>query len=123
MLRWLAPETLKHKKYSLQSDVWAYGVTLWEIMTDAATPYSSVSDVDLPLAVLKGARPELPSGLPSEIVDILNQCWAIDLKMRPSIDAIAARIFSFASASPPVYEIAGNVEIYAQNDYKLTNFI
>ena len=123
MLRWLAPETLKHKKYSLQSDVWAYGVTLWEIMTDAATPYSSVSDVDLPLAVLKGARPELPSGLPSEIVDILNQCWAIDLKMRPSIDAIAARIFSFASASPPVYKIAGNVKIYAPNDYKLTNFI
>ena len=76
-------------------------------MTDAATPYSSTPDADLPGAVVKGVRPDLPPGLPSEIAAILNRCWVNELKMRSSMDSVAAQIFIFASAVPPVYEIAG----------------
>ena len=60
-IRWMAPESLSRRIYSSKSDVWAFGVLLWEIMTLGYVPYNQISDKDVVAAVLGGERLQNPT--------------------------------------------------------------
>jgi serine/threonine protein kinase len=67
-VKWMAPESLFDRKYTTQSDVWSYGVLLWEIMTLGGTPYPSVPNVEKLLHLLKlGKRMTRPTKCPIEM--------------------------------------------------------
>ncbi|CAI5446267.1 unnamed protein product [Caenorhabditis angaria] len=87
-LRWLSPEAIKDNTYSSKSDVWAYGVLLWEIATLGGFPYNNIADKDIYAHLSEANRLEKPVKCSDEIYDLMKSCWAIDFNDRPSFFAI-----------------------------------
>ena len=73
-VRWMAPESLRKKIYTHKSDVWSYAVTIWEILTFGARPYSGKSGRDIVRLVEGGKRLEQPVTCTIELYALLLEC-------------------------------------------------
>ncbi|CAI4227974.1 unnamed protein product [Auanema sp. JU1783] len=93
-LRWLSPEAIKDNLYSTKSDVWAYGIVLWEIVTLGGFPYPTISDKDLLEYLLSGSRIEKPLSCSDEIYTVMSACWQLNAKDRPSFACICDQLGS-----------------------------
>eukprot|EP01117_Protostelium_nocturnum_P015053 TRINITY_DN5799_c0_g1_i1.p1 TRINITY_DN5799_c0_g1~~TRINITY_DN5799_c0_g1_i1.p1 ORF type:complete len:1220 (+),score=385.00 TRINITY_DN5799_c0_g1_i1:201-3860(+) len=92
--RWSAPEMIQHKKSSFASDVWSFGVVMWEIFNLGGIPYKAMVNKDVVTFVLGGGRLEQPVRCPQEVYAIMLKCWCDKPEDRPSFDAIRAEILS-----------------------------
>lgn len=72
----MAPESLRQKVYTHKSDVWSYGVTVWEILTFGARPYQGKSAKEILKGLFSGERLEQPSTATIEVYAILLECEA-----------------------------------------------
>jgi Eph receptor A1 len=86
LVRWTAPEALTHKKYSSMSDVWSFGVVVWEILTDGEFPYCEFeNNTDVVKNVAKGDhRLHRPKGCSDALWALMSHCWQAKPKDRPS---------------------------------------
>ncbi len=84
LVKWSAPEVLKYSKYSSKSDVWSFGVVLWEIFCLGETPYPGLSNSETRDSVLKGNRMEKPELCPWDIWLLAHSCWQEEADKRPS---------------------------------------
>ncbi|KAL1460044.1 hypothetical protein WDU94_011984 [Cyamophila willieti] len=83
-IKWMAPESVFNSLYHYKSDVWSYGVLLWEIMTFGEAPYPSVDNMDIFLALLRnGHKMSKPDGCPEQVYTIMKLCWSYDASERP----------------------------------------
>lgn len=85
--RWMAPETLQKQVFNQKSDVWAFGVTLWEIYSGGTTPYPDISKRQRYfVGKLKSgrARLEKTDNCDFEIHSIMLKCWSIKASARPT---------------------------------------
>ena len=88
---WLAPELLRRKnaKKTAESDIYALGMTLWEIY-EQRKPFEGMSRAEITHRVLNGERPEFKlKNAPYEIEGIIKCCWAKDPRRRPTAETIA----------------------------------
>jgi len=89
-LKWMAPEALERQVYSVKTDVWAYGVTVWEILT-RKEPYGNMNLPQTTLAVMTGKTKDhlqFPDTTAEILVDLLHRCWAMDPDERPTFQVI-----------------------------------
>ena len=94
-VRWMAPETLRYSckmKFTVASDVWAYGVTIWEVFTFGELPYFLLSNDEARKQILNGLTLEIPEQCPESIKNVMRQCWKFDPSTRCSFDEIVAII-------------------------------
>ncbi|XP_019866382.2 tyrosine-protein kinase CSK-like isoform X2 [Aethina tumida] len=82
-IKWTAPEALKQNKFSNKSDMWSFGILLWEIYSFGRVPYPRIPLADVVKHVEKGYKMESPEGCPSEVYDIMRQAWDLDPEKRP----------------------------------------
>ncbi|XP_044741041.1 fibroblast growth factor receptor homolog 1-like [Chrysoperla carnea] len=88
-VKWMAPEALFHRLYTTQSDVWSYGILLWEIMTLGGTPYPSVPSVEKLFQLLRsGHRMEKPPCCSIEIYMLMRECWSYQATERPNFSGL-----------------------------------
>ncbi|XP_062249513.1 vascular endothelial growth factor receptor 3 [Platichthys flesus] len=88
-LKWMAPESIFDKVYTSQSDVWSFGVLLWEIFSLGASPYPGVQiDEDFCKRLKDGVRMRSPETASPEIYGIMLACWHGEPKERPSFPAL-----------------------------------
>ncbi|XP_072145057.1 hepatocyte growth factor receptor-like [Dermacentor andersoni] len=91
-VKWMAPESLEKGIYSPKTDVWSYGVLLWELITRGVTPYPEVDNWDIVDFLKRGRRMKQPSFCPDELYDIMLKCWQEDPKKRPSFAKLVTEI-------------------------------
>ena len=84
MQKWMAPESVVDKIYSSKSDVWSWGVTIWELFA-RAEPYSKLSAVETMMEVTKGLRLIPPENIPDFVKEYLQKSWELDPRLRPSV--------------------------------------
>ncbi|KAF6261268.1 serine-threonine/tyrosine-protein kinase catalytic domain-containing protein [Scenedesmus sp. NREL 46B-D3] len=89
-VRWAAPEVLSQQAWSSASDVWSFGVVLWEIFSNGGEPYAAQSNQEVAHSVLSGARLARPARYPSEAYQLMLACWASQPEERPSFTGILA---------------------------------
>lgn len=87
-IKWTAPEGLAYNKFSTKSDVWAFGILLWEIATYGMSPYPGVDLTDVYHMLEKGYRMECPPGCPPKIYELMRQCWQWHANDRPTFKEI-----------------------------------
>jgi serine/threonine protein kinase len=73
--KWSAPEALMFRAYSNRSDVWSFGILMWEVFSFGQMPFSTIDNSELTEALAKGVRPEQPEGCPTEVYELMQQCW------------------------------------------------
>lgn len=93
-LRWLAPESLEHGKFSMHSDTWSFGVLLWEIFTFGEHPYSDCSNAQVVKNVMHRSLLEVPENVPQAVHDLIHKCWHKTPAKRPLFSAIARELDS-----------------------------
>ncbi|XP_022322441.1 tyrosine-protein kinase Tec-like isoform X1 [Crassostrea virginica] len=84
-VKWAPPEVLSYTRFSSKSDVWAYGVLMWEIFTGGVMPYDKMKNVEVVDYVCHSKlRLEKPGACPEKIYKVMLQCWQHEADKRPS---------------------------------------
>nr|XP_023665294.1 tyrosine-protein kinase ABL1-like isoform X1 [Paramormyrops kingsleyae] len=87
-IKWTAPESLAYNKFSIKSDVWAFGVLLWEIATYGLSPYPGIDLSQVYELLEKEYRMDRPEGCPEKVYELMRACWKWVPAERPSFAEI-----------------------------------
>ncbi|XP_055452589.1 insulin receptor-related protein isoform X2 [Psammomys obesus] len=91
-VRWMAPESLKDGIFTTHSDVWSFGVVLWEIATLAEQPYQGLSNEQVLKFVMDGGVLEELEDFPLQLQELMRRCWQHSPRLRPTFIHILDRI-------------------------------
>ncbi|XP_021177600.2 macrophage-stimulating protein receptor isoform X1 [Fundulus heteroclitus] len=91
-VKWMAIESLQTQKFTTKSDVWSYGILMWELITRGASPYPDVDPYDITHYLLKGRRLPQPQYCPDTLYSIMLACWDPEPDCRPSFHSLVAEV-------------------------------
>uniref|UniRef100_UPI00398F0772 ephrin type-A receptor 6 isoform X3 n=1 Tax=Pristiophorus japonicus TaxID=55135 RepID=UPI00398F0772 len=89
-IRWTAPEAIAYRKFSSASDVWSYGIVMWEVMSYGERPYWEMSNQDVILSIEEGYRLPSPMGCPVTLHQLMLHCWQKERNHRPKFTEIVS---------------------------------
>ncbi|XP_052229388.1 epidermal growth factor receptor-like isoform X1 [Dreissena polymorpha] len=95
-IKWLALECIQNRIFTHKSDVWSFGVTVWELFTYGGRPYESVRARDVPELLEKGERLPQPPICTIDVYMIMIKCWMLDAESRPSFSELAEEFAKMA---------------------------
>uniref|UniRef100_A0A8C2BX61 Receptor protein-tyrosine kinase n=1 Tax=Cyprinus carpio TaxID=7962 RepID=A0A8C2BX61_CYPCA len=101
-IKWMALECIHYRKFTHQSDIWSYGVTIWELMTFGGKPYDGIPTREIPDILEKGERLPQPPICTIDVYMVMVKCWMIDADSRPRFKELAAE-FSRMARDPQRY--------------------
>lgn len=104
-VKWMAIESLEKCIYSTKTDVWSYGVLLWELMTRGVTPYPDVDVFDIYPYLKEGRRMLRPRYCPTLLYKIMLSCWQENPASRPTFDELIVK----------VTEVIGHLQVVGPN--------
>ncbi|XP_074252318.1 ephrin type-A receptor 5 isoform X12 [Saimiri boliviensis] len=87
-IRWTAPEAIAFRKFTSASDVWSYGIVMWEVVSYGERPYWEMTNQDVIKAVEEGYRLPSPMDCPAALYQLMLDCWQKDRNSRPKFDDI-----------------------------------
>ncbi|XP_042902588.1 tyrosine-protein kinase RYK isoform X2 [Parasteatoda tepidariorum] len=87
-IKWLSIESIVKNEYTYSTDVWAYGVTMWELITLGQQPYLSVDAFEMYSALIDGYRLDQPKNCPDDLYKLMRYCWSDVPQIRPSVNEL-----------------------------------
>ncbi|ETN65137.1 tyrosine-protein kinase shark [Anopheles darlingi] len=105
-IKWYAPESFNYGTFSHASDVWSFGVTLWEMFSYGAPPYHDLKGVDVIKLIEADQRLLQPEACPDKVFDVMRNCWQYNPKLRPTFRFLH-RFFSDDIAYQNLQELVG----------------
>lgn len=96
-IKWLALECIRHRIFTTKSDVWAFGVTIWEILTFGCRPYEGINARDVPEKIEAGEKLKQPAICTLDVYCTLLSCWQIEADSRPSFKELVTEFQQYAS--------------------------
>uniref|UniRef100_A0A3B4V842 receptor protein-tyrosine kinase n=1 Tax=Seriola dumerili TaxID=41447 RepID=A0A3B4V842_SERDU len=87
-IRWTAPEAIAYRKFTSASDVWSYGIVMWEVMSYGERPYWEMSNQDVIKAIEESYRLPGPMDCPEALYHLMMDCWQRERSNRPKFDEI-----------------------------------
>uniref|UniRef100_A0A3B5MWT4 Tyrosine-protein kinase receptor n=1 Tax=Xiphophorus couchianus TaxID=32473 RepID=A0A3B5MWT4_9TELE len=106
-IRWMPPESIMYRKFSTESDVWSFGVILWEIFTYGKQPWFQLGNNEVIECITQGRVLERPRICPKEVYDIMLGCWQREPQQRLNIKDIQKVLFAMGKATPVYLDILG----------------
>uniref|UniRef100_A0AAQ5YWT5 Tyrosine-protein kinase n=1 Tax=Amphiprion ocellaris TaxID=80972 RepID=A0AAQ5YWT5_AMPOC len=91
-VKWYAPECINYFKFSSKSDVWSFGVLLWEAFSYGQKPYKGMKGNDVMQMIESGNRMESPVNCPPEMYDLMRTCWTYKADERPGFSVVEPRL-------------------------------
>jgi serine/threonine protein kinase len=91
-VRWMPPEALMYGKFTLKSDVWSYGVLVWEVYSYGRQPHTGISNYEVIDRIKEGRLLECPTHCPPAIFDIMKSCWTRSPAKRATMETIWSRL-------------------------------
>nr|CAB3242926.1 ephrin type-A receptor 5-like [Phallusia mammillata] len=82
-IRWTAPECIHYREFTSATDVWSFGIVMWEVMSYAEKPYWDMSNQQVLENINKGMRLPAPTGCPKILHDLMLECWSAEAAKRP----------------------------------------
>jgi proto-oncogene tyrosine-protein kinase Met len=101
-IKWMSPESIEKQIFNTKSDVWSYGVLVWELLTRGTTPYQQIKNNLIFDHLKKGNRLPKPNYCPKSVYVILLECWSENPISRPSFANINERIKRIINTSQEV---------------------
>ncbi|XP_064409383.1 epidermal growth factor receptor isoform X2 [Latimeria chalumnae] len=111
-IKWMALESILHRLYTHQSDVWSYGVTVWELMTFGSKPYDGIPASEISEILEKGERLPQPPICTIDVYMIMVKCWMIDADSRPRFRELIAEFMKMARDPQRYLVIQGDGSMY-----------
>uniref|UniRef100_A0A8C1XPZ2 Tyrosine-protein kinase receptor n=1 Tax=Cyprinus carpio TaxID=7962 RepID=A0A8C1XPZ2_CYPCA len=119
-VRWMSPESLTDGIFNKYSDVWAFGVLLWEIMTLGKLPYPTYTNHEVLSYISTGARLPSPAGCPQRLYNLMMSCWSKEPTERPNFQYLEETLSKLrdyeADKRAKQYGAAGHVNQAYQED-------
>ncbi|XP_056454576.1 NT-3 growth factor receptor-like isoform X1 [Gadus chalcogrammus] len=106
-IRWMPPESIMYRKFTTESDVWSFGVILWEIFTYGKQPWFQLANNEVIECITQGRVLERPRVCPKEIYDMMLGCWQREPQQRLNIKDIQKMLFTMMKAAPVYLDILG----------------
>ncbi|XP_064608556.1 hepatocyte growth factor receptor-like [Liolophura sinensis] len=91
-VKWMAIESLEKGTYNSKTDVWSFGVVLWELMTRGVNPYPEVDNWDVIRYLRAGRRMPQPTYCPDALYQIMLNCWTTEPESRPKFEELTSQI-------------------------------
>ena len=92
LLRWAAPEVLSENAFSSKSDIWSFGILLWEMFTHGELPYPKMKDDNVREKIKSGYRLPKPKRCPQAAYTVMTECWRSVPDERPNFSALADKL-------------------------------
>ena len=108
-LQWIPPESFDDNVFTSQSDVWSFGVVLWEMFSFGASPYPALTAGEAVQAIRTGYRMPPPRNCPGVAEQLMTACWQHNPSQRPTFAAMCAALRGEARFGPVVLELAQDV--------------
>ncbi|NXY61009.1 FLT3 kinase, partial [Callaeas wilsoni] len=92
-VKWMAPESLFERTYTMKSDVWSYGILLWEIFSLGVNPYPGIQvDTNFYKLIQSGFKMDQPYYATKDVYCMMQSCWALDSRRRPSFSYLVSSL-------------------------------
>lgn len=91
-IKWSAPEAIKDRLYSNKSDMWSFGILLWEIFSYGRVPYPKIPVNEVLTYIEQGYQMEKPDGCPDEIYALMKEAWEFDRTLRPTFSNTVSKL-------------------------------
>lgn len=99
-IKWMAMESLSESVYTTKSDVWSFGVTMWEIVSRGRTPYPGVNNHELLELLLSGHRLKPPEDCDHRLYEVMQSCWDKEPTRRPGFGELGETLKGLLSELP-----------------------
>ncbi|VDN01335.1 unnamed protein product [Thelazia callipaeda] len=111
-VRWLAPETLKYGRFSSKTDVWSFGITIWEIYSGGKEPYSEVKDnKELRKGITgKKLKVSIPPGMPPPMQFIMMSCLEPDSEKRPTFRTLNGQLMAIRPVTGTAARLSSKIK-------------
>ncbi|XP_051545695.1 NT-3 growth factor receptor-like [Myxocyprinus asiaticus] len=106
-IRWMPPESIMYRKFTTESDVWSFGVILWEIFTYGKQPWFQLANNEVIECITQGRVLERPRLCPKEVYDVMLGCWQREPQQRLNIKDIQKILYALGKATPVYLDILG----------------
>lgn len=104
-VRWMPPESILYRKFTVESDIWSYGVVLWEIFTFGKQPWYELSNHEVIQQVTSGKLLSKPKGCPEDVYSIMLSCWHQNPQERIPMSVVNKQIHQITTNEPEYLEL------------------
>ncbi|XP_067886248.1 tyrosine-protein kinase SYK isoform X2 [Heterodontus francisci] len=91
-IKWYAPESINYFKFSSKSDVWSFGVMMWEAFSYGLKPYKGMKGQEVVQMIESGGRLDAPVRCPTEMYDLMHECWTYKANERPGFVTVEQKL-------------------------------
>ena len=94
-VKWTAPEALMYGRFTIKSDMWSFGILLYELFTYGQAPYPGMNNAQVIEEIQNGYRMPCPENCPEQLYDVMRECWTGDPDFRPSFETMVWKLENF----------------------------
>ncbi|KAI4881025.1 hypothetical protein NFI96_021795 [Prochilodus magdalenae] len=103
-IKWTAPEAINYGSFTIKSDMWSFGILLYEIITYGKIPYTGLSNAEVMARVQRGYRIQRPENCPSKLYEIMTSCWKAKPEERPTFEYMQSVLEDYFTATEDQYQ-------------------